>query len=181
MSVSTLRKRLLPNLIDRNNIYPCMVRLFRYSPFTPHSTLAESINRFSVPLSLSFTWLGKNNLSSDLVYILPALSFIRLIECLFTARHAVCALNYFSLPDTANSYFLLKGSNSIRDFVFRFGIFIDFSKEMDIIECINGKWKLIFVGREIEKFGRWSISLLFSLLPLTWYEYIMYREVCQLF
>lgn len=90
---------------------------YGYNPFAPHSTLAESINLFSVLLSLSFTCPGKNNLTSDIVCKLPALSFIRLIECLFTAPHAVCVLNYFSLPDTANSYFLFRKSSSIGDFL----------------------------------------------------------------
>lgn len=119
-----------------------MVGFYRYNPFAPHSTLAESINKISVLLSLSFTCPGKNNLTSGFVCKFPARSFIRLIECLFTAPHAVCILNYFSLPDTANSYFLPRRSSPIEDLLL-------------LVYCFP---LTVFIIHEFVYFFHWHIS-----------------------
>ena len=66
-------------------VYTLYVGFCRYNPFAPHSTLVESIKKFSVLLSLIFTCLGKNKLTSYIVYIVAVLMRLRWHFNLFTA------------------------------------------------------------------------------------------------
>lgn len=85
------KKRLLPHTDWQKRYTPCAVVPCRYGTFAPHSTLAESISLFTVLISINFTSLSLITRKVLLSALCPALSFIRLIEFLFTAHHGICA------------------------------------------------------------------------------------------
>ena len=59
------------------------------------------------------------------------------------------------------------------------GFFIDFSKEMDIIECINDKWKLILWLERLKTLDGAQSLFCFLLLPLTCIKYIIGVSILQ--
>lgn len=63
-------------------------------PFALPDTVTDTINLFAVLLSPDFTCRGKNNLTSDIVYMLPFYALRQWRFNLFTAHHAVCALSF---------------------------------------------------------------------------------------
>lgn len=79
LSESRLTQRYAPDTVD----------IYRYMPFALPDTVTDTINLFAVFLSLDFTCLGKNNLTSDIVYMLPFYALIQWRFNLCTAHHAV--------------------------------------------------------------------------------------------
>ena len=116
MPCHTIFQKSLSKIWLTQRYAPDTVDIYRYMPFALPDTVTDTINLFTVLLSPVFTCLGKNNLTSDIVYMLPFYALIQWRFNLYTAHHAVCALNYFSLSDTANSYFSPRGSSPVWDF-----------------------------------------------------------------
>jgi hypothetical protein len=92
------------------------VVIYRYMPFALPDTVTDTIKLFVVLLSLKFTYPGKNNLTSDIVYMLPFYALIQWRFNLFTAHHAVCAVR-LRFSNRHGYYFsYLTGSSPIWDF-----------------------------------------------------------------
>ena len=96
---------------------PDTVDIYRYMPFALPDTVTDTINLFAVLLSPDFTCRGKNNLTSDFIYMLPFYTLIQWRFNLFTAHHAVCAVR-LRFSNRHGYYFsYLTGSSPIWDFI----------------------------------------------------------------
>ena len=86
-----------------------MVGFCGYKPFTPHSTLAESINLFSCASVLSFTSKKRINKEGALLISCRSTRFQKCFN--LYSDHIMLYVPFvtFSLIDTADSYFSLRG------------------------------------------------------------------------
>lgn len=88
-----------------------MVGFYGYKPFTPHSTLAESINLFRVLISYLFYFSSPHNKEGEPLsrFIVTVGTFRAVLLPVHSPHHVIYAFCYFSPVDTATSYFSLRG------------------------------------------------------------------------
>lgn len=112
---------------------PDTVDIYRYMPFALPDTVTDTINLFAVLLSPDFTCRGKNNLTSDIVYMLPFYALRQWRFNLFTAHHAVCAVRLRFSNRHGHYFSYLTGSSPIWDFIWYTVIDNSFARKIGLV------------------------------------------------